>query len=66
MISLKCIPKGLIHKVTALVQIMAWCRQGDKPLSQPMMVRLLMHICVNEFTKKSTGIYDYDNTVPHA
>ena len=30
----------------ALVQIMAWHRPGDKPLSEPMMVSLLMHICV--------------------
>ena len=25
---------------------MAWCRPGDKPLSESMMVRLLTHICV--------------------
>ena len=25
---------------------MAWRRSGDKPLSEPMMVRLLTHICV--------------------
>ena len=25
---------------------MAWHRPGDKPLSEPMMVSLLMHICV--------------------
>ena len=25
---------------------MAWCRSGDKPLSEPMMVNLLTHICV--------------------
>ena len=30
----------------ALVQIIAWCRSGDKPLYEPMMVRLLMHICI--------------------
>ena len=29
-----------------LVQIMAWRRPGDKPLSEPMMVCLLTHICV--------------------
>ena len=29
-----------------LVQIMAWRRSGDKPLSEPMMVSLLTHICV--------------------
>ena len=25
---------------------MAWCRPGNKPLSEPVMVRLPMHICV--------------------
>ena len=25
---------------------MSWCRQGDKPLSEPMMFSLLMHICI--------------------
>ena len=25
---------------------MAWCKPGDKPLSEPMMVRLPMHICI--------------------
>ena len=29
-----------------LVQIMAWCRPGDKPLSEPMMIILLTHIYV--------------------
>ena len=29
-----------------LVQIMAWHRPGDKPLSEPMMVCLLIHLCV--------------------
>ena len=45
-ISLKFVPKGPINNIPALVQIMAWCRPGDKPLSEPMMVRLPMHICV--------------------
>ena len=30
----------------ALVQIMAWRRSGDKPLSEPVLVSLLTHICV--------------------
>ena len=30
----------------ALIQIMAWRRSGDKPLSEPMMGRLPTHICV--------------------
>ena len=45
-ISLKFVPKGPIGNIPALVQIMAWCRLGDKPLSEPMMVSLLTHICV--------------------
>ena len=45
-ISLKFVPNGPINNISALVQIMAWCRPGDKPLSEPMMVRLPTHICV--------------------
>ena len=45
-ISLKLIPKGLIDNIPALVQIMAWCRPGNKPLSEVMIVNLLMHIYV--------------------
>ena len=45
-ISLKFVPKGPINKIPALVQIMAWRRSGDKPLSESMMVSLPTHICV--------------------
>ena len=45
-ISLKFVPKGPINNNLALVQIMAWRRPGDKPLSEPMMVSLPTHICV--------------------
>ena len=45
-ISLKFVPKGPIYNIPALVQIMAWRRSGDKPLSEPMMVSLPTHICV--------------------
>ena len=45
-ISLKFVPKGPINNIPALVQIMAWRRSGDKPLSEPVMVRLLTYICV--------------------
>ena len=45
-ISLKCAPKVRINNIPALVQIMAWRRPGDKPLSEPMMDSLLTHICV--------------------
>ena len=45
-ISLKFVPKCSINNVPALVQLMAWRRPGDKPLSEPMMVRFPTHICV--------------------
>ena len=45
-ISLKFVPKCSINNIPTLVQIMAWRRPGDKPLSEPMMVRLSTHICV--------------------
>ena len=44
--SLKFVPKGPINNITALFQIIAWRRPGDKPLSEPVMVSLLTHICV--------------------
>ena len=36
-VSLQFVPKGPINNTPALVQIMAWRRLGDKPLSEPMM-----------------------------
>ena len=45
-ISLKFVPNGPINNISALVQIIAWRRSGDKPLSEPMMVSLPTHICV--------------------
>ena len=32
---MKFVPKGPINNIPALVQIMAWRRPGDKPLSEP-------------------------------
>ena len=46
-ISLKFVPKGPINNIPSLLEIMSWRRPGDKPLSEPMMVSLLTHICVN-------------------
>ena len=46
MISLKFVVKGPITNISVLVQIMAWCRSGDKPLSVPMMVNSLTHLFV--------------------
>ena len=47
-ISLIFVPKGPINNILALVQIMAWCRPGDKPLSESLMVSLLIHICITQ------------------
>ena len=53
-ISPKFVPKGPMNNIPVLVQIMAWHRPGDKPLSESMMVSLLTHILhtslgLNEF-----------------
>ena len=47
-ILLKFVPKGPINNIPALLQIMAWRWPGDKPLSEPIMVSLLMHICITQ------------------
>ena len=38
-ISMNPIPKSPIDNKAALVQVMAWHQQGDKPLSEPMLTR---------------------------
>ena len=43
-ISLKFVPRGPINNIAALVQIMVWRLPGNKPLSEPMMGNLRMHI----------------------
>ena len=45
-ISLNSVCKGEINNIPALVEIMAWRWCGDEPLSEPMMVCLLTHICI--------------------
>ena len=45
-ISMTFVPKGSLNNNPALFQMMAWRRPGDKPLSEPMMVSSLTHICV--------------------
>ena len=47
-ISLKLVPKIQINNIPAFVQITAWRRPGNKPLSQPLMVSLLMHVCITQ------------------
>ena len=41
-ISLKFVPGGPINNIPALVQIMAWRRPGDKPLSEPITNQLYL------------------------
>ena len=38
-ISLKLVLRGPINNKSALVQVMAWRRTGNKPLSEPMLTR---------------------------
>ena len=45
--SLTFVLKGLINNIPALILIMAWRRPVDKPLSEPMLIRSLMHICAS-------------------
>ena len=39
------VPEDPINNIPSLFQVMALRRPGDKPLSEPMMVSLLTHIC---------------------
>ena len=59
-IPLNPIPKGPINNIPALVQIMACCWSGGKPLYEPMMIILLMHICVTrpQWVNKKTYCSD--------
>ena len=45
-ISLKFVPEGPIKNFPALIQIMAWRRSCDRPLSDAMMVRSATHLRV--------------------
>ena len=57
-VSPKFVPKHPINNIPSLVQIMAWHQPGNKPLSQPVMVSLLMHICVTLLQWiKETALY---------
>ena len=66
-ISLKFVPKVLINNIPALVQIMAWRRPGNKPLSEPMMVSLPTHICVTlpQYVKQTGKASWKTHLLPH-
>ena len=64
-ISQKFVPEIRINNIPALVQIMARRQPGDKPLPEPMMVDLLMHIYVTRpqwvnTCGAETGIFSTD------
>ena len=62
-VPLKFVPKGSINNIPALVQIMAWCQSGDKPLSELMMVNLPTRICVTRpqwVNSSAPGVSIYD------
>ena len=64
-ISLKVVPWVRINNIPALVQIMAWRRPGDKPLSGPMMIRLSTHICVTRPQWVNTRIHIHTRELSH-
>ena len=64
-ISLKFVPKGPINNIPSLVQVMAWCKPGDKPLSEPMMVWSLTHICVTR-PQWVNHIVEYSQVFQHS
>ena len=55
-ISLRFFAKGPINNMKALVQIKAWRRPGDKPLSEPMLVSLLTHKCITRPERVNPGV----------
>ena len=62
-ISMKFVPRDPINNIPTLVQVMAWRRPGDKPLSEPMMVRLPTHICVTRPQWVNSGCTIYLNSL---
>ena len=52
--SLQFVPKGPINNIPVLVQIMAWRRPGNKPLSEAVMLvywRIYASLGLNELTE---------------
>ena len=62
-ISLKFVPEGTINNIPALVQILAWCLPGDKPVSKLMVVSLLTHICATRPQRCCTYLIRYRTQV---
>ena len=63
-ISLKFVPKGPISNIPALVQLMAWRRPGDKPLSEPMMIRLRLNsLGLNELSIRFPSEWQHEQLI---
>ena len=60
--SLKYVRKGSIDNNRALVQIMAWRRSGDKPLSEPMTGKFGAHIYAS-LGLNELNVLQYSKTV---
>ena len=62
---LKYVPKGPINNIPTLFQIMAWCRSGDKLLSESMLVSLPTHICVTRPQWVNNVLYRIQGRLDH-
>ena len=58
-ISLKFVSEALIDNKLALVQIMAWCRPGDKLFSETMLSSSSTNICVTRLQCVKWRLYTY-------
>ena len=58
---MKLVPKGPINNIMVLFEIMARCRPGDNPLSEPVMVSLPRQIYaslgLSELTQKAYELH---------
>ena len=43
-IGLECMPQNLIYDMPTLVQVMAWCQPGEKPLCELMLTHFVATI----------------------
>ena len=60
----KCVPKGPIDNITALVQTMAWSRPGDKPISEPNMLQFT-DACMRHLASMSNTLKDLHKRTPY-
>ena len=58
-ISLKFVPKDPIDHKSSLVQVMAWCRTGNKPLHEPMMTLFIGDYIHHQTSMSQTKHFPY-------